>query len=342
MNLESLLERVDVVLITDRPTYRWLTGFSGEEGVLVVGQGFKRLLVDSRFTEQARLEVAGAEVVEYKPPITDYLKAEKLLQGRFGVNGRSVTYKLAKDLMDGGVELIDLSEEILHLRSVKCEEEITNLRKAIEIAESAFLKALTLLKPGITEKDFAAELEYQARKLGSEGMAFDTIVASGWRGALPHGVASDKKIELGELVVVDWGCVWKGYHSDLTRTVAVGQIGADEMSHLRNVLEAHERAANAITFSFGSDLDKIARDYLAEKGLADYFGHGLGHGIGLEIHEYPVISQRVQHELRGGQVFTIEPGIYFPGRYGIRIEDDYLYEGTGLLRLSRLEQLIMV
>lgn len=342
MNIESLLQGADALFINDRPTLRWLSGFTGDEGCALVSRDVKLLLVDSRFTEQALLETKGFEVIEYKPPLVDYLGDKGFLKGTMAVNGEYISFRLSSKLVEKGVRLLDVGEEILSQRAVKTPEEINYIKQAILIAEEAFRRSLGNIRPGVSEKEFVAELEYQARKLGSEGMAFDTIVGSGWRGALPHGVASDKKIADGDLVVVDWGCVYKGYCSDLTRTVIVGNADAKAMEVLNVVLEAHRLAAEAQEFTFGSDLDALSRDYIASKGFGNNFGHGLGHGIGLQIHEYPSLSARVQHRLTDGHVFTIEPGIYIPGEFGVRIEDDYAVIGGKINRLSNLEQVVMV
>jgi len=342
MNIESLLQGADALFINDRPTLRWLSGFTGDEGYALVSRDVKLLLVDSRFTEQALLETKGFEVIEYKPPLVDYLSDKGFLKGTIAVNGEYISFRLSSKLVEKGVRLLDVGEEILSQRAAKTPEEINYIKQAILIAEEAFRRSLGTIRPGVSEKEFVAELEYQARKLGSEGMAFDTIVGSGWRGALPHGVASDKKIDDGELVVIDWGCVYKGYCSDLTRTVIVGNADPKAMEVLNVVLEAHRLAAEAQEFTFGSDLDALARDYIASKGFGNNFGHGLGHGIGLQIHEYPSLSARVQHRLTDGHVFTIEPGIYIPGEFGVRIEDDYAVLGGKINRLSNLEQVVMV
>lgn len=342
MNIESLLQGADALFINDRPTLRWLSGFTGDEGYALVTNDVKLLLVDSRFTEQALLETKGFEVIEYRPPLIDFLSEQGFLKGTIAINGDYISYRLSSKLAEKGVKLVDVGEEILLQRAVKTPEEIDYVKQAIFIAEEAFRRSLGSIKPGVSEKEFVAELEYQARKLGSEGMAFDTIVGSGWRGALPHGVASDKRIEDGDLVVVDWGCVYKGYCSDLTRTIIVGNADAKAMEVLNVVLEAHRLAAEAEEFTFGSDLDAIARDYITSKGFGKYFGHGLGHGIGLQIHEYPSLSARIQHQLIDGHVFTIEPGIYLPGEFGVRIEDDYAILGGKINKLSNLEQVIMV
>jgi Xaa-Pro aminopeptidase len=342
MDLDQLLNGVDALFVCDRPTLRWLTGFTGDEGYAFLSKDVRWLLVDSRFTEQALLETRGVEVIQYKPPLVEFLAEKGVLKGRLGINGPSINYSLASRLINAGVSLQDISEEILMQRAVKTKEEIDCIAESIKIAEEAFLRALQILKPGISEKDFATELEYQSRKLGAEGMSFETIVGSGWRGALPHGVASDKVIEDGELVVIDWGCLYKGYCSDLTRTVGVGSIDSEALDVMNVVLEAHRVAAEADQFITGADLDALARDLITSKGFGDYFGHSLGHGIGLEIHEYPSLSQRVQHRLVQGHVFTIEPGIYLPGKFGVRIEDDYTIDSGKILKLSHLDQVIIV
>ncbi len=205
------------------------------------------------------------------------------------------------------------------------------------IAEQAFENVLPLIKVGVSEKDIAIELEYQMAKLGSERPAFDTIVASGERGALPHGKASNKKLMGNEFIVFDFGAVYNGYHSDITRTVYFGNPTEEEILVYNIVLEAQKKAEEIIEEGLQCNfVDKVARDIIQENGFGNYFGHGLGHGVGLEIHELPRLSPKSDMVLKKGMVVTIEPGIYIPGKFGVRIEDMVVVDKSGSKILNKL------
>ena len=224
---------------------------------------------------------------------------------------------------------------------VKDETEVKKLKKAIQIAEKAFLDMLDFIKEGKTEKEIAAYLEYRMKVYGAERAGFETILASGPRSALPHGIASDKVIEDGDIIVVDFGCVYEGYHSDLTRMVAIGEPG-HEVRKVHDIvfnaqIKAIKEAKPGMT---GKEIDAIARTYIESKGYKKEFGHGLGHGVGLEIHESPRISPMGKEEIVKGVVFTIEPGIYLEGQFGIRIEDDVIMRKDGVEVLSTLDRKI--
>ncbi|MEZ4484933.1 MAG: M24 family metallopeptidase [Syntrophotaleaceae bacterium] len=211
------------------------------------------------------------------------------------------------------------------------------LDQAARISAEAFEEVLPLIRPGVRERDIALELEFAMRRHGAEEKSFDTIVASGLRGALPHGVASDKKIANGELVTIDFGARWAGYHSDETVTVAVGPVSARQREIFDVVLEAHDRAMNALRPGAAlRDLDSIARDFIAGRGYGDYFGHSLGHGVGLEVHEHPAVSSLSEVVAEEGMVVTIEPGIYIPDLGGVRIEDMVCVTADGYRRITRL------
>jgi len=220
------------------------------------------------------------------------------------------------------------------IREVKTEEEIEIIQEAVNIVEKAYDYILGYVKPGITEIEVANELDFYMRNLGATGVSFDTIVASGVRSAMPHGVASDKVIEEGDMVTIDFGCYYKGYTSDMTRTFAVGDPGEELKKIYEIVFEANKKVTEAAKPGMtGAELDAIARDYITEHGYGDAFGHTTGHGIGLEVHEGPAISFRNEEELVVNNVITNEPGIYIPGLGGVRIEDDLVITETGNLNL---------
>jgi Xaa-Pro aminopeptidase len=332
MKIEKIKERlinenIDAILITNLKNIRYLTKFSGSSAFLLIDQENSYLLVDSRYFEQAKDETEDVEVVLINNENTNlsFIK-EKILSKKWkklGFEGKYLSYSewcKWKEIFE--CELISIENWIEDLRVIKTQDEIENIKRALEIAEKAFMKILDLVKPKVREKEIALELEYQMIKLGAEKPAFDTIVASGWRSALPHGRASNKEILPQEFIVFDFGAHYNGYNSDITRTVFLGTPKEDEILIYNIVLEAQRKAEEVIREGVKSNfVDKIARDIIQENGFGEYFGHGLGHGVGLEIHEIPRIAPKNEDILQENMVVTIEPGIYIPKKFGVRIED---------------------
>lgn len=336
------LEGSDAYLTTTPHHLYYLTGFTGGEGFFVLTSDRAILLVDGRYTTQASDEVyEGIEVVLFTKiweELPSYLKDVKKLWLEENVVTLSF-YKKLKEVMPHTIEFAYADEALTYMRMFKDDYEKSLILKAIDIAQKAFLKTLEIIKPGVSEKDIAAELSYHMRKLGAEKESFDIIVASGYRGALPHGVASDKKIEEGELIVIDWGAFYKGYVSDLTRMVVLGKVDENSLYALNAVKYAQEKAIeDARCCMMAKEIDAIARNYLKEKNLAQYFTHSLGHGIGVEIHERPRISYMSDEDIKEGIAFTIEPGVYLPGEFGIRIEDDVVMGSEKVKVLSSLDK----
>ncbi|MBC7195176.1 MAG: M24 family metallopeptidase, partial [Caldisericia bacterium] len=229
------------------------------------------------------------------------------------------------------------------LRVIKKEEEIERIKKAEEISEKAFLKTLELIKEGVREKDLEIELDYQMKIFGGEKNGFDTIILFGERGALPHGKPGDRKLKKGEAIIFDFGTIYKGYHSDCTRTVLFGRMSEDFKRAFQVVLDAQIKAIeNTRSGIIAKDLDKISRDIISSFGYGEYFGHGLGHGVGLEIHEKPAINPRDETQLIENMVITIEPGIYIPDKFGIRIEDLVVVKEEGFINLTNLPKIIEI
>jgi Xaa-Pro aminopeptidase len=242
-----------------------------------------------------------------------------------------------------GRELVTIGAELDQIRSSKDQYETGKLLEVASCASDSLLAVLPQLKPGVKESHIARELEFEMRRRGADGRAFDFIVASGERGAMPHGRASDKAISAGELVTIDFGAVKDGYYSDETVTIAVGWPDARGSEIHSIVKEAHDRAIAAVRPGIPCrDLDAVARDFIRESGYGDYFGHGLGHGVGLEIHEKPVISPRSEAIVEEGMVFTIEPGIYIPGFGGVRIEDTVVVTANGCMLLTQVSKELMI
>ena len=336
-------ENIDAIWISNIVNIRYITGFTGSTADLLVLKEGGYILVDSRYWEQV-----NQEVTEVKPILVDgdnnlftFLKEleSKNSLKRLGFEASNVVYNTWAKLRElfQNVELVPLNNWVEELRMVKTEDEIEKIKKALMIAEQAFENILPLIKVGVSEKDIAIELEYQMAKLGSERPAFDTIVASGERGALPHGKASNKKLIGNEFIVFDFGAVYNGYHSDITRTVYFGNPSEEEILVYNIVLEAQKKAEEIIEEGLQCNfVDKVARDIIQENGFGNYFGHGLGHGVGLEIHELPRLSPKSDMVLKKGMVVTIEPGIYIPGKFGVRIEDMVVVDKSGSKILNKL------
>ncbi|WP_102027365.1 M24 family metallopeptidase [Salirhabdus sp. Marseille-P4669] len=331
-------QNVDGILITSEKNRRYITGFTGTAGVALITQEHAVFITDFRYTEQASEQVKGFEIVEHKVLITKEVanQVERLGIKRLGFEKAHVTYSTYEAYREQvSAELVPLAGIIEKLRLIKTDEEINILKEACQIADNAFEHILGFIKPGVKEIDVSNELEFFMRKQGATSSSFDIIVASGFRSALPHGVASDKVIESGELVTLDFGAYYKGYCSDITRTVAVGEIN-DKLKDIYNtVLEAQLRGVEGLKPGItGIQGDALTRDYIKEKGYGDYFGHSTGHGIGLDVHEGPTLSYRGEAKLEPGMVVTVEPGIYIPNVGGCRIEDDVLITENGYEKLT--------
>jgi len=326
--------KLDAICLIHPANLRHQCGFTGTDGALVVTSEQTWFLTDSRYTVQAQTQVAATTIVEYRQKasgICDLLARQGLRRVGFEAAQMTVAdLQLLERKGAGTIEWVPLEKQILGLRCLKSSEEKAFLKRAADIASEAFATILPMVKPGARESDIAMELEFALRRLGGEEKAFDFIVASGVRGALPHGVASDKILASGELVTIDFGTRYHGYHSDETVTLALGGV-EDKLRHVFDtVLEAHDAALKSVRPGVSlKTIDGIARDLIRDRGFGDYFGHGLGHGVGLEIHEYPVVSPRSSVVAEEGMVFTIEPGVYIPGLGGCRIEDMVMVTADG-------------
>jgi Xaa-Pro aminopeptidase len=342
------LERTgaDLLIVSNLSNIRYLSGFTGSEALLVLSQTDGWFLTDSRYTSQAGAEVTGARVVEFSnrmETLTTILTESGAGKIAFeaGYTSVAIYQELVKRVP--GVEFVPADAELGALRTVKDAAELETLGEVAAIASQAFLEIVGEIKPGAVESEVAWALEVAMRRGGAEGKSFDFIVASGVRGALPHGKASDKVIAAGELVTVDYGALYRGYCSDETATVCVGEPDSRQLEVYETVRIAQQLAIDAVRpgISF-KELDAKARDYIHAKGLGQYFGHGLGHGIGLDIHEHPTASPRGAGVVEEGMVFTVEPGIYIPGWGGVRIEDSVVVERDGCRRITRVPKALMI
>lgn len=316
----------DGILITSNYNRRYISNFTGTAGVVLISGEDAKFITDFRYVEQATNQCLGFEIVKHSGPIHKEVaeQAEKLGIKKLAFEQDYMTFadfKVYDTVVNG--ELIPVSGLIEKLRLIKTNEEIKILKEAAKIADSAFTHILDFIKVGKTELEISNELEFFMRKEGAASSSFDTIVASGVRSALPHGVASNKVIEAGDFITMDFGAYYKGYVSDITRTVAVGQPNAKLKDIYQIVLQAQLNGMDGIKPGLtGIQADALTRDYISEHGYGEYFGHSTGHGIGLEVHEGPGLSYKSETILEPGMVVTVEPGIYIPGLGGVRIEDD--------------------
>ncbi len=325
---------------------RWLCGYTGSNGLLLVTGHNAYFITDGRYTNQAAKQVTGAVVYTYSNGSTvseafiRELKNNREIKfrGRIGFEASFLTVDFYQQLRRTfpNSSLVETENIIENLMMVKDESEITAIRRAVKITDSALKAVLPLAKPGVTELELAAEITYQHMKNGAEKNSFELIVASGLRSALPHGIASNRKIRKNELVTFDIGCFYDGYPSDMTRTVVVGKANTEQRKIYEIVHEAQSRAIKAaVPGARCSDIDALARNFITEAGYGRYFTHGLGHGLGLEVHSKPVLNKTSRTILKPGMVVTVEPGIYIDGFGGVRIEDDILITEDGNEVLNR-------
>lgn len=333
-------KEIDHCLVTSLPNIRYLTGFTGSDGVLLLSSSELLLLVDGRYVSQAGSESPGTPVVCYRSKLEGIVEQLTSRSARrVGIEGERMSVALHESLRERltDVTLITLGQEVDNLRVIKDGSEIAAISHAASIAGDALRDVLPMVSHGVREEEIAIELEYRFRRLGAEGAAFETIVASGFRGALPHGRASGKPIALHEAVTIDFGAKFDGYHSDETVTICRGTIDDRMRDVYLTVREAHDRAVAAVRPGvLLREIDAVARDFIASKGYGEYFGHGLGHGVGLEIHERPTLNPRSEERAIEGMVFTVEPGVYIPGLGGVRIEDTVVVTATGARLLTNV------
>ena len=326
---EILKERgLDGLLLTDEKNQRYAAGFAFTDGAVLVGREKAWLITDSRYIEAAeKAAAAGVTVWLYdrERPLMARLKAAIREAGmaRLAAEDGKLSHReyLAYEKALG-MALLPAGELMAKLRATKTEEEIGAMRAAQAIAERALEEVLGLIQPGMTEKQVMAELVYRTLRHGSEGNSFDPIVVSGPNTSLPHGVPGDRVIRRGDFVTMDFGCLKDGYCSDMTRTVAVGEV-SDEMRNVYDIVLKAQLAGIAAARAGipGKEIDAAARKVITQAGYGPWFGHGFGHSLGLDIHEAPSANLRGEEPMPVGAVCSAEPGIYLPGRFGVRIED---------------------
>ncbi len=317
---------VDGLLISNGYNMRYLSGFTGATGYLFLTEDRKVILTDFRYSEQAEKESSQCEVFEidgsYEEAINLLIKEENI--ETLGFEGQDILYSEYENLRDNLMlkRLVAIRDEVKLLRAVKEPWELERIAKAQKIGDYAFEKIIGQIKPGMTELEVAALIEYHLKSNGAENLSFDTIVASGISSSMPHAVPTNKKIEYGDFVTMDFGCIYQGYCSDMTRTVVVGKASTEQKEIYQLVLDAQMAALEFIKAGYtGCEIDNVARKIIYEAGYEGCFGHGLGHSVGLYIHEEPRLSPKEQKIIQSNMVVTVEPGIYVRDFGGVRIED---------------------
>lgn len=339
VNLLAELD-LDALIFCQPENVRYLCGFRGSDGVVILTSDQLVFLTDSRYTTQAHEEVSADCIEEYKIKVEGVI-AQLLASAvaRIGFEA-DLSFSIVSEFQEKGDatwQWLHFKDELQGLRLHKSADEISSIASAADLNVLGLAEVEAMILPGVRENEIALALEFALRKLGAEEKSFDIIVASGLRGAMPHGIASDKVLSEGELVTIDFGCRLSGYHSDETVTFALGKVSDELRTIYDTVLEAHDRALAAVAPGVAlNKLDRIARDHIKACGFGDYFGHGLGHGVGLEVHEAPVVSPRSKSIAEEDMIFTIEPGIYVPGVGGVRIEDMVLVTADGHQTLTKI------
>lgn len=341
-------EGVEAMLVSDPTNVGWLTGFSGSFGRAVVTANDAVFVTDSRYTLQANEEVQGMPVAWFASPVNgDDFTAEqvkKLGANRLGFEAATNTYTQWESWVKkfDGIELVPVRDIMSELRMIKSNEEVEKIRRACAIADAGFEHIKRMIQPGVTEMDITLDLEFFMRRQGAD-IAFPSIVVSGERSARPHGKPSDKKLEVGDFVTMDFGARVAGYNSDITRTVVVGEATDRHREVYETVLEAQLESLHAIRpGARAADVDRVARDILGTRDLAKYFGHGLGHGLGRVVHDGGRLSPTSEDVIEPGQIWTVEPGAYIPGFGGVRIEDDVLVTENGIEILTHSTKELLV
>ena len=339
----------DAALIVSPENRFYFTNFASSDGFLLVSADRAVFITDSRYIEAAQKTVKNCEVMLQSHTISQIKDVLTALGAKsVAVEAERMTLKQYAEFARAldGIDVVcdgELDVVIEKIRSIKSKAQVEKIIKAQRIAEAAFEHILTFIKEGVTEKEVALELDYYMLSHGADGLSFETIAVSGKNSSKPHGVPTDKKIEKGDFVTMDFGAVVEGYHSDMTRTVAVGFVTDEQKNVYETVLKAQAAAQTAASSGVCcADVDKAARDVIENAGYGEYFNHSTGHGVGVEIHEYPRLSKLCKTALSVGNVVTNEPGIYIPEKFGVRIEDMLLITENGCENLTRAPKELII
>ncbi|MCI2774466.1 M24 family metallopeptidase [Staphylococcus petrasii] len=325
-------QELDAIVILSDYNRRYISEFTGTSGALLISKNENKLITDFRYIEQATNQATNFEIINRSGSINDEIISIINSQNfqKVGFEGHLVSYDTYQNLNQASAQLVSIGNEIEHIREIKTPEEIEKIKVAAKIVDDTYNYLLETVKAGMTEREVKALLESKMLELGADGPSFDTIVASGYRGALPHGVASDKVIEQGDMITLDFGAYYRGYCSDITRTFAIGEPDAKLKEIYDIVLKSQIKAINEIKPGMSvEEADALSRDFIDAHGYGKEFGHSLGHGIGLDIHEGPLLSKNANGTIEVNNCVTIEPGIYVDGLGGVRIEDDILITENG-------------
>ncbi len=327
--VQELLKKlsIDAVIISNGNNMRYVSGFAGETGYIYISEKRHAVVTDFRYTIQAEMEAEGYEVITignggYEEALNNIFKTEKV--SRLGFEAEDMLYAKYSSLKDKlqVEELVPIGSQITAMRRIKTPKELEMIKKAEAIGDQVFVEILDFLQPGMTELEVAARIEYLLKLKGAQGISFNAIVASGINSSMPHAVPSHKKIEKGDFLTMDFGCIYEGYCSDMTRTIVIGKASQKQKEVYDTVLKAQLAALAVIRAGLkGKEVDKVARDIIYKAGYEGCFGHGLGHSVGLHIHENPRLSMLEEDVLEVGMTETVEPGIYIKGFGGVRIED---------------------
>lgn len=339
---------LDAFLISDLINIRYLSGFTGSNALLLITKSNGYLLTDFRYEEQVKREVRDCKLIITNNGLYQELFRNKLIETKtnVGFEALNLSYSLYKGLkkLFKDSKFIPFNSFVEDLEIIKDKNEIQNTTNAVKISDFVFKDIVSIIKPGLRELDVAAELSYKLKLYGSEGDAFDTIVASGKNSSMPHSKPTMRKIKNRDIVLMDFGAVVNGYRSDMTRIVFVGNP-TNEMKKIYDVVLNAQNVAleNARERLYASDLDALSRDYIAKSGYRKYFMHSLGHGLGLKIHQKPSISPLSKEILQENMIITIEPGIYLPGKFGVRIEDNIVIKKNSSINLTKsTKELIII
>ncbi|MDU6507100.1 MAG: Xaa-Pro peptidase family protein [Staphylococcus sp.] len=325
-------ENLDALVILSDYNRRYISDFTGTSGALIISNNENKLITDFRYIEQATNQATHFEIVNRRSGIIDEIK--EIIKNKqyktVGFEGHLVSYDTFQELSQIDTKYVSIGNAIEKIREIKSPEEIAKIKYAAKIVDDTYNYILNIAKVGMTERELKVLLESKMLELGADGPSFDTIVASGYRGALPHGVASDKVIEKGDMITLDFGAYYRGYCSDITRTFAIGEPDKKLKEIYNIVLQSQIKAIEEIKPGMTTkEVDALSRDYIKAHGYGNEFGHSLGHGIGLHIHEGPVLSKNTNDIVQVNNCVTIEPGIYVDGLGGVRIEDDILITENG-------------
>lgn len=337
--------KIDGLIFFDMNNIRYLSGFTGSDGVLIISEDRTVLLVDGRYITQAKLEVADTDVIEYKDKIKAIIETTGELKLKYiGFEAESIVVQMYNQLIRALPDrvFVPLGNELKLLRACKDRNEISLMKKAAEISSAAILALSSEIQAGCSEKDLALNLEMIARRFGADQLAFETILASGENSALPHARPTDRKIKRGDFIVIDFGVKYKGYCSDETCTFVFQELTEEQKNAYQLVKKAHDLAIDAVGAGIAAnEVDRCVRNIFGEK-YERYFSHGTGHGVGLEVHEAPRLAPGSGDILEAHMVVTVEPGLYFPGQWGIRIEDTVLVKKNGCEKLTKMDKGLVI